>query len=101
MQFDIDSSSRDVPSLEYLRELYLLLGGYRVSQAIYVVAKLGIPDLLASGPQNSDELAQATGNHAEALYRVLRFLAGVGLFDELAYTHQLKQKDDKARFDLT
>jgi O-methyltransferase domain/Dimerisation domain len=84
MQSDIDSSSRDVPSPEHLRELYLLLGGYRVSQAIYVVAKLGIPDLLAGGPHNSDALAQATGTHADALYRILRFLAGVGLFDELA-----------------
>lgn len=84
MQSDIDSSPHDVPSPVHLRELYLLLGGYRVSQAIYVVAKLGIADLLAGEPQTSDALAQATGTHADALYRVLRFLAGVGLFEELA-----------------
>jgi hypothetical protein len=72
----------DVPAPEPIQELFPLVVGYRISQAIYVVAKLGIPDLLASGPQDSEALAQATGIYAGALYRVLRFLAGVGLFDE-------------------
>ena len=48
-------------------ELSQLVSGYRVSQAIYVVVKLGIPDLLADGPRDSDELANATGTHAGAL----------------------------------
>ena len=74
----------DGPAPADLRELSLLLGGYRISQALYVMVKLGIPDLLASGPSSSDALAQATGTHAGALYRVLRLLAGVGLIEELA-----------------
>lgn len=49
-----------------------------------MVATLGVPDLLAGGPRSSEDLAQATGMHAGALYRVLRFLSGVGLFDEVA-----------------
>lgn len=73
-----------LPSLEQLQELYLLAGGYRVSQAIYVVATLGIADLLAGSPGSSDDLAQATGTDADALYRVLRLLAGMGLFEEVA-----------------
>jgi hypothetical protein len=72
------------PSQEPSQELFSLVAGYRISQAIYVVAKLGVPDLLASGPQESDALAQATGTHATSLYRLLRFLAGVGLFEETA-----------------
>ncbi len=60
------------------------MSGYRVSQAIYVAAKLGIADLLKEGPRGTDDLAQATGTHAATLYRVLRFLVGVGLFDEVA-----------------
>ncbi len=60
------------------------MGGYRISQAIYAVAALGIPDLLAGGPRASDELARATGLHADTLYRVLRVLVGVELFDETA-----------------
>jgi hypothetical protein len=73
-----------LPSREQLQALNLLIGGYRVSQAIYVAAALNIPDLLAQGPRTSDELAQATGTHAGALYRVLRLLAGVGLCEEVA-----------------
>jgi len=72
------------PSREQFQQLYWLLGGYRVSQALYVAATLGLADLLKDGPRGSDELARATGTHAPALYRVLRFLAGVGLFDEVA-----------------
>jgi hypothetical protein len=71
-------------ALEQEDQLFQLVSGYRVSQAIYVVVKLSIPDLLVDGPRGSDELAHATGTHPEALYRVLRFLAGVGLFEERA-----------------
>jgi hypothetical protein len=53
-----------------------------VPQAIHVVAVLGIADLLADGPRNSDELAQATGSHARTLYRVLRTLVAAGIFAE-------------------
>lgn len=75
------------PSPQDLQELHQLLCGYRVSQAIYAVARLGIADLLAHGAQDVDELARATRSHAPALARVLRFLAGVGLFDEIAPGH--------------
>src|SRR5215203_5461184 len=54
-----------------------------VSQAIYVAAKLGIADLLESGPRSSENLAHATGVHPHALYRVLRALASVGIFIEM------------------
>jgi len=72
------------PAPDQLQALYQLMGGYRVSQAIYVVAQLGIADLLKDGPRGSDDLAGATGAHAETLHRVLRFLTGVGLFSEVA-----------------
>lgn len=77
----------DAPSPAQLTELRRLLTGYRVSQAIYVVAELGIADLLADGPREIDALASAAGAHAGALYRTLRFLAGVGLFAEVAPRH--------------
>jgi O-methyltransferase domain/Dimerisation domain len=84
MQSDGNSRLPEGPAPEPIQELFPLVVGYRISQAIYVVAKLGIPDLLAGGPQDSDALAQATGTHAGALYRILRCLAGVGLFGETA-----------------
>ncbi len=59
-----------------------LVNGYYVSQAVCVVATLGIADLLADGPRRSDELAAATGSDPRALYRVLRALAAVGVFVE-------------------
>lgn len=57
--------------------------GYRLSQAIHVAARLGVPDLLASGTSRIDALAQATGCHAPSLYRVLRALAGAGILEEI------------------
>jgi hypothetical protein len=58
--------------------------GFLVSQAIYTAARLGIPDLLAAGPRPPDELAQAAGADPDALYRLLRMLAGHGIFVEQA-----------------
>ncbi len=59
-----------------------LVNGYQVSQAIHVAATLGIADLLKSGPRSSDDLAEATGTHPRSLYRLLRALAGAGVFRE-------------------
>jgi hypothetical protein len=68
-----------------------MIKGFWVSRALYVAAKLGIPDLLRDEPKSSDDLAQATGTHAPSLYRVLRALDSVGVFAE----------DDRGRFALT
>ena len=64
--------------------LMRLINGYQVTQAIHVAAKLGIADLLADGPRGSEDLAVATGSHPEALYRLLRALAAIGVFREEA-----------------
>jgi hypothetical protein len=77
------ASSVDAPSPQEFGEIFKLIGGYRISQAIYVVVELGIPDLLAAGPRHCDELATKTSTHASTLYRILRFLTGAGLFNEL------------------
>jgi len=63
-----------------LREL---VGSMRVTQLIYVAAKLGIADLLKDGSKSVDELASKVGAHPQALYRVLRALASIGIFAEL------------------
>lgn len=54
-----------------------------VSQAISVVARLGVADVLASGPQQVQEIAGLVGAHGPALYRVLRALGDVGVVAEL------------------
>ena len=59
-----------------------MLSGYWVSQSLYVAARLGIADLVAGGPRTVEELAAATQTHADTLHRLLRALAGVGVFAE-------------------
>jgi hypothetical protein len=59
-----------------------MLAAYQITQSIFVVTSLGLPDLLAEGPKSCDELAQSTGTDPRALRRVLRFLVGQGIFTE-------------------
>jgi hypothetical protein len=59
-----------------------MIYGFMLSQSIYVAAQLGLADLLRNGPRSSDDLACATCMHAPSLYRILRTLAAVGVFEE-------------------
>lgn len=60
----------------------MILGKW-VAQAVSVAAKLGVADLLKDGPRDCDLLARANQVDADALYRLLRALAGVGVFVEV------------------
>jgi hypothetical protein len=68
-----------------------IFGGSWITQGIYVAAELGIADHLAEGPRSAEELAERTNTHRRALYRLLRALAGVGIFAQ----------DSHRRFSLT
>lgn len=57
-----------------------MLQGIHRAQAVYVVARLGIADLLTNGARTAAELAAATGARERQLNRVMRFLAGEGVF---------------------
>ncbi len=57
--------------------------GALVSQAVSVIARLGVADVLAAGPQPVEQIAQRVGAHHSALYRVLRALGDVGVVAEL------------------
>jgi len=63
-------------------QLDRMITGYWLSQSIYAAAKFGIADLLKNGPLPVDELAQKTSTNPDALYRLLRALASVGIFAE-------------------
>lgn len=82
------STAVDVQSSKRLMELSI--GGW-FTQAISVAADLGIADLLIDGPRTAEELAEDTNAHSDALYRILRALASVGIFTE----------DEDGRFSLT
>ncbi|HEX8131516.1 MAG TPA: methyltransferase [Pyrinomonadaceae bacterium] len=62
--------------------LMQMLSAPLVTQALRVVAELGIADLLANGARGVDELAAETNTHAPSLYRFMRALAGCGVFAE-------------------
>ncbi len=68
-----------------------LLVGNQIQQAIYVAAKLGIADLLKSGPMKIEDLAKQSNVDSASLYRLLRALAGFGIFAE----------DEQRQFGLT
>jgi SAM-dependent methyltransferase len=57
-----------------------LAATFWASRAVQVTAKLGLADLLAGGPRPPADLADATGTDPDALYRLLRALAGLGVF---------------------
>ncbi len=60
-----------------------MITGAWVAQAVYIAAQLGVADLLAAeGPGTAEDLAARVDADADALYRVLRALAGVGVFSE-------------------
>jgi hypothetical protein len=52
------------------------------ARAVWVGAEFAIADHLDDAPRGVDELAAVTSTHADALYRVLRLLATVGIFEE-------------------
>ena len=64
------------------RKLLPMIWGIHISRCVYAAAELGIADLLADGPQSSAELAAKTGTHEPSLYRVMRALAALGVFEE-------------------
>ena len=64
---------------------------YWTSQVIHLIAQLRIPDLLADGPKTAEALASTTATHAPSLYRLLRAVASLGIFEE----------DEGRRFSLT
>lgn len=71
------------PALPPPLQIFLMSEGCVISTALSLVAELGIADLLASGPQPVEALAQATSTHPGALYRVLRLLSSVGVFTQV------------------
>ncbi|NEO98612.1 MAG: methyltransferase [Symploca sp. SIO2E9] len=64
--------------------LHQMITATWVAQSIYVAASLGIADLLKDRPKSVEALARETSSHEQNLYRVLRALASVEIFVEVA-----------------
>lgn len=67
---------------EAREKLQQKIGAFRLSQMISVAAKLRLADLLKDRALSVGALAMATGTHEDSLYRVLRTMAGFGIFAE-------------------
>ena len=63
-------------------QMVQLLAGFQLSQALYAAAALGVADHLVPGPATVAVLTERTGAHAPSLHRLLRTLAGEGVFTE-------------------
>jgi predicted O-methyltransferase YrrM len=74
------TTATEAPHVEIMRMLHAPL----VTQALAVAAELGVADLVAGGPRSVDDLAAAVDADPDALYRVLRALAGSGVFSEVS-----------------
>lgn len=63
-------------------ELLGLARGFVISQALYTVTVLGVPDVLRTEPTSIGNIARAVKADPDALYRIMRALASVGIFWE-------------------
>src|SRR5271169_4018217 len=59
-----------------------MLNGAHVAGAVSCLAQLGIPDLVEAGPKSAEELAAQLGANPQALYRLMRATASVGVLSE-------------------
>lgn len=60
-----------------------LANAYQLSRAVQVAARLGLGRLLRDGSRKAGDLASATGTDEGMLVRLLRFLAELGVVEEL------------------
>ena len=67
---------------EHAQALRDVASGYALSKALYAVAEAGVADFLDDAPVQVEKLAARTGSNPDALYRLLRVLACLGIFFE-------------------
>ncbi|HXN98932.1 MAG TPA: methyltransferase [Candidatus Acidoferrales bacterium] len=59
-----------------------LLNGAHVAGAVSCLAQLGVPDVIDAAPKSAEELASRIGADPQALYRLMRATAAVGVLSE-------------------
>jgi hypothetical protein len=65
-----------------MQQILQVATGYIASSALSVVMELEIPDHLSDGPKSAADLSAATGATEDGIFRTMRLLASLGLFDE-------------------
>jgi hypothetical protein len=74
---DYTTGSMNTTPADVLLEVSM---SHAIPRCLHVVADLGIADALDDVPRTAEELAAATGTHANALHRVLRALSAFKIF---------------------
>ncbi len=69
-------------TLSHSQSMIRLFMGYIPTRVIYVAAKLEIADHISDEGVSAPELAKKLNVHSDALYRVLRTLAGLGVLHQ-------------------
>src|SRR5205809_1661623 len=64
--------------------LFQMVIGKWISQALGTIVEIGVPEQLAKGARRCSDIAREAGVSEDAIYRLLRALASVGLFVESA-----------------
>jgi hypothetical protein len=75
----MSSNSQSTPPVD---AMFQLITGKWVTSAVSAAARLGVADHLESGSKSTRELAEKLNVNEDALYRLLRAIAGVGVFHE-------------------
>jgi len=88
---DASETNNPFTSLAPDKALETFIMGEAISRCLQVISKLLIADRLAQSPETAEVLARETSTHARSLYRVLRTVAGAGVFRE----------DEQGRFHMT
>ncbi|HEV7746376.1 MAG TPA: methyltransferase [Pyrinomonadaceae bacterium] len=69
-------------STDLVESMARLINSHRITGVLCAAARLGLADLIGSTAISVAELASATGCQPNALYRLLRAVASLGVFEE-------------------
>src|SRR5262249_51671913 len=89
-------AEREIPSQpasqpDPVQHLLQLSTAYILTSALWVAAELKIADLIGAESKSVAELARQTNANEDALFRVLRLLATVGILAEAEPQHFARQ----------
>jgi len=77
------SSQSHVPIIPPQMAILQLINNLIATKSVVCMTKLSIPDLLISGPQSAQRIAEILQLNSDATYRLLRATAAVGVLDHL------------------
>ena len=77
-------ATKQVVSIAPRDNLFFILGGFTYSKALFLINKLNVAGQLAGGEKSINELSKRLNANPDALHRLMRMLASVNIFEEVA-----------------